>query len=138
MNVSALRKHLTQLAKRLRQESQNVPETWTQMLVLSSIDQHGDAATPSLIAKAEGMQSSNLAAVLRDLEARGLIQRAPCQQDRRKTLLKLSQDGQRLLSASRDRRDDWLLKAMQSELTAGEREQLERVVPILEKLSRSP
>lgn len=138
MNVSALRKHLTQLAKRLRQESQNFPETWTQMLVLSSIDQHGDAATPSLIAKAEGMQSSNLAAVLRDLEAGGLIQRVPCQQDRRKTLLKLSQDGQRLLSASRDRRDDWLLKAMQSELTAGEREQLERVVLILEKLSRTP
>ncbi|KPA91765.1 MarR family winged helix-turn-helix transcriptional regulator [Pseudomonas fuscovaginae] len=138
MNASALRKHITQLAKRLRQEGRNSPETWTQMLVLSSIDHHGSSATPSVIAKAESMQSSNLAATLRDLEAAGLIHRQADQQDRRKILLSLSEQGQALLKASRDRRDTWLGEAMKSQLTDSEREQLENIIPILVKLARAP
>lgn len=39
MDISLFRGCFTRLNKRLRQEAQNHPETWSQMLVLSAIDQ---------------------------------------------------------------------------------------------------
>lgn len=134
MDISLLRKYLTQLNKKMRQEGRNSPETWTRMLVLSSIDRHGELATPSVIAKAEAMQSSNLAATLRELEHAALIVRAPDPSDRRKTLLRLSEQGVALLEESRARRDAWLETTISETLTESEQLQLEAILPVLEKL----
>ncbi len=136
MDISLFRGRFTRLNKRLRQEAQNHPETWSQMLVLSAIDQMDGMATPSKIAEAEDMRSSNLASLLRDLEARDLITRTPDTEDRRRTWIGLSEQGQTVLKASRQRRDEWLAEAADASLTASERKLLEAAGLLMDKLSR--
>ncbi|WP_122409620.1 MarR family winged helix-turn-helix transcriptional regulator [Pseudomonas viridiflava] len=135
MSISVLREQLTRLSKRLRQEAQNHPEGWSQMLVLSAIDRMAGAATPTQIAEAERMQSSNLASLLRELDARKLIERTPDIHDKRRVRISLSEGGKALLQESRDQRDRWLSNAVQSCLTEEERHQLEAAGVIMEKLS---
>ncbi len=135
MDISLFRERVTRLSKRLRQEAQNHPETWSQMLVLSAIDQMDGTATPSKIAEAENMRSSNLASLLRDLEARELITRTQDTSDLRRTWIGLSEKGRLALQASRDRRDEWLGNAVQACLSDKERKQLEAAGALMEKLS---
>ncbi|WP_456021854.1 MarR family winged helix-turn-helix transcriptional regulator [Pseudomonas protegens] len=135
MDISLFRARFTRLNKRLRQEAQNHPETWSQMLVMSAIDQMDGTATPSKIAEAENIRSSNLAALLKDLEARDLITRTGDTEDRRRTWIGLSSQGRSVLQASRQRRDEWLSDAIDTCLTASERKQLEAAGLLMEKLS---
>ncbi|RMS28081.1 MarR family winged helix-turn-helix transcriptional regulator [Pseudomonas syringae] len=135
MDISLVRGQVTRLSKRLRQEAQNHPETWSQMLVMSAIDHMDGTATPSKIAEAENMRSSNLASLLRDLEARELITRTQDTGDRRRTWIELSEKGRLVLQENRDRRDEWLGNAVQACLTDKEREQLGAAGALIEKLS---
>ncbi|MBA1431270.1 MarR family transcriptional regulator [Pseudomonas fluorescens] len=135
MHISLFRERVTRLNKRLRQEAQNHPDTWSQMLVLSAIDQMDGMATPSKIAEAENIRSSNLASLLKDLEARDLITRTPDTEDRRRTWIGLSEQGRCVLQASRQRRDEWLAEAVDACLTAGERKRLEAAGLLMDKLS---
>ena len=135
MDISLFRERVTRLSKRLRQEAQNHPETWSQMLVLSAIGQMDGKATPSKIADAENMRSSNLASLLRDLEARELITRTQDTSDLRRTWIGLSEKGRLVLQASRDRRDEWLGNAVEACLSDNERNQLEAAGALMEKLS---
>ncbi|MNT75258.1 MarR family protein [compost metagenome] len=105
------------------------------MLVLSAVDQMDGTATPSKIAEAENMRSSNLASLLRDLEARELITRTQDTRDLRRTLIGLSEKGRLVLQASRDRRDEWLGNAVDACLSDKERKQLEAAGALMEKLS---
>ncbi|MBN2975548.1 MarR family transcriptional regulator [Pseudomonas fluorescens] len=136
MDIALFRGRFTRLNKRLRQEAQNHPETWSQMLVLSAIDQMDGMATPSKIAEAENIRSSNLAALLKDLETRDLITRTPDTEDRRRTWIGLSDQGRHVLQASRKRRDEWLAEAVDACLTATERKQLEAAGLLMDKLSQ--
>lgn len=69
--ISEFRYQLTRLAKRLRQISQNDPQTWSRMLVICAIDRMGNDVTPSELSRAEDIYSSNLAALLKQLEMKG-------------------------------------------------------------------
>jgi DNA-binding MarR family transcriptional regulator len=135
MDISLFRGRFMRLNKRLRQQGQNHPETWSQMLVLSAIDQMDGMATPSSIAAAENIRSSNLASLLRELEARDLITRTPDGEDRRRTWIGLSDQGRQVLRVSRQRRDEWLAEAIDACLTTSERGQLEAAGMLMDKLS---
>lgn len=124
MDISRIRRRITELAKRLRQEGRNSPETWVQMQVLSTIDRLGDAATPSTIAAEEKMQSSNLAPVLRELESAELITKVQDTADRRRTWIRLTPQGQAALQKSRDQRDKWLNDAITSCLSEDEQKKV--------------
>ncbi|MFS3135245.1 MarR family winged helix-turn-helix transcriptional regulator [Gluconacetobacter sacchari] len=132
--ISQLRAQLTRLARRLRQEARNDPASWARMLVISAIDRLGDAATPSAIARAEDMRSSQVAALLRDLAASGLVLRRPHGIDRRMTRLALTAAGHAILGESRHRRDAWLADAMAAHLTEEERGRLLQAGLLLDRL----
>ncbi len=70
--IGELRFQLTRLTKRLRQISQNDPQSWSRMLVISAIDRMGDIAPSphSALAMAEDIYSSNLAVILNSLKKR--------------------------------------------------------------------
>ncbi|MBB3102177.1 DNA-binding MarR family transcriptional regulator [Azomonas macrocytogenes] len=105
------------------------------MLVISAIDRLGDGVTPSTLAASENMRSSNLAAVLRELEASGLIIRTPDALDRRKVRIRLTDAGRDVLQLSRQRRDDWLMAAITACLTDEECERLVDAGELLERLT---
>jgi len=135
--ITRLREQLTLVARRLRQEARNDPESWTRMLIISAIDRLDDKATPSTIARMEDMRSSQVAAVLRDLEASGLVERHPDGTDRRVTRLVLTAAGHVILTESRHRRDTWLANAIATRLTCEESRLLMQAGQLLERLAVS-
>ncbi|NTA61891.1 MarR family transcriptional regulator [Agrobacterium tumefaciens] len=88
-----------------------------------------------MLATAEGMSSANVAALLRELEAIGLIDRTPDPDDKRKTWISLSPKGQRALRESRQARETWLRAAMEATLSPAEQEQLLAASESLERLA---
>ncbi|GGP18870.1 MarR family winged helix-turn-helix transcriptional regulator [Silvimonas iriomotensis] len=135
MDFSLLRTQVTRLSRRLRQEAQNDPDNWTHMLVLSAIDRLWIAATPSMISTTEKIRSSNLAPILKELEARGLILRTQDESDKRKTRLLLTTAGHQTLTESRKRRDQWLNQAVRASLSEEEQQLLIKAGELMERLS---
>jgi DNA-binding MarR family transcriptional regulator len=122
------------LVRRLRSEAQDDELPWGKMLILGAIDRHRGKATPTSLAEAEGMRSSNLAAALRELEAAGLVVRTPDSEDGRKVRLSLSRAGNRILQNNRTRREHWLADAIHAWLTPDERALLFEAGKLLERL----
>lgn len=110
--VSRLRLQLMALTRRLRQEAQDDELPFAQLSLLASIERADGAATPSALARAEKLRSSNLASLLRELDAGGLILRAGDPNDGRKVRIRLSGAGRQVLDAHRLRKDDWLRAAL--------------------------
>lgn len=110
--VSRLRLQLMALTRRLRQEAQDDELPFAQLSLLASIERADGAATPSALARAEKLRSSNLASLLRELDAGGLILRAGDPEDGRKVRIRLSGAGRQVLDAHRLRKDDWLRAAL--------------------------
>ena len=59
----------------------------TEVTVLRFIDHHPDVS-PSVVADGTGLQRSNLSRTLRDLQAKGLVQRSPDATDNRQSVLR--------------------------------------------------
>lgn len=134
--ASRLRGQVTALNRRLRREAQADPVQFSQLVVLGVIDRLGGDVTPSALASAERMRSSNLAALLRELEGGGLIQRHADPADGRKSRVSLTASGKRMLYGNRAKREEWLVRAMHACLTVGERELLAAAGPLLERLAQ--
>jgi DNA-binding MarR family transcriptional regulator len=135
-NITALRTQIMAIARRLRREAGSDDASWARLLLLGAIDRHGGTATPSLLAAAEGMRSSNLAAALRDLETRGLILRTPDTEDRRKVRVSLTAAGLDLLHDDRARHERWLAETIDACLTEIEQTYLIEAGTLLDRLAR--
>lgn len=133
--ISDLRENIVALARRLRQSSRTDGETWTQLMVLGAIERANGQAMPTQIASELELHSSNLAQVLSNLDARSLIRRSPDSADKRKVRLSLTETGLALVHATRSQRDSWLFEAMQTCLSAQEREQLVAASETIRRLS---
>ncbi|KVN14852.1 MULTISPECIES: MarR family transcriptional regulator [unclassified Burkholderia] len=134
--ASRLRGQVNALTRRLRREAQADPVQFSQLVVLGAIDRLGGEPTPSELASAERMRSSNLAALLRELESGGLIRRHADPADGRKSRVSLSASGKQMLYGNRAKREEWLVRAMHACLCADEREVLAAAGPLLERLAQ--
>jgi DNA-binding MarR family transcriptional regulator len=131
--ASELRVVIGQLVRRLRAQQ---PFSLTQMAVLKRLDA-GDPVSVSDLAAAEHVRPQSMAQTVGDLEADGLVAREPDPRDRRRALVRLTGAGRTAIEDQRRRRDDWLAQAMERELSAEEREALERALPLLRRLVES-
>jgi len=123
-HVAEFRNSIVALARHLRQSVRADNENWTALMTLGVIQRAKGTATPTQIATELGIQSSNVAQVLGELDRQGLVQRTPDHADKRKVRLSLTQEGTDLVYQSRARRDQWLSDAMEACLSVQEQEQL--------------
>ena len=72
------------------------------LVALTYLEDHGPSAQQTLI-EALGLDASNLVALLNELEDAGLIVRRRDRADRRRGIIELSPDGERMLLAGRSR-----------------------------------
>jgi DNA-binding MarR family transcriptional regulator len=72
-----------------------------------------------------------------ELEKEGFVSRRPDSADRRQILVGLTKRGRKLLADERRRRQDWLSKAIDEELTPAEQDVLVRAVDLLRRLASS-
>ena len=119
------------MARRLRQEA-GASLSPSQTAALVTIERHGPL-TPSELAQRERVQRPTVTRVLARLEEAGLVDRAADPQDRRSSLLSISDDGRALLASARARKDAYLARRIDA-LEPADREALERAAALLERM----
>ena len=129
--ASRLRLDISRMARRLRQEA-GADLSPSMTAALATIERHGPL-TPSELAERERVQRPTVTRVLARLEEAGLVERAADPQDRRCSLVSISDDGRALLDAMRERKDAFLARRIDA-LEPADREALERAAAILERM----
>jgi len=132
--ASRLRLDISRMARRLRQEA-GADLSPSMNAALATIERHGPL-TPSELAERERVQRPTVTRVLARLEEAGLVVRAADPQDRRCSLVSISDDGRALLGAMRERKDAFLARRIDA-LEPADREALDRAAAILERMLES-
>ena len=110
-----------------------LPVTALQMLV--AVERAGAAVRPGELAAEMEMKSSNVAAALRLLEERSLVDRRPDPEDGRKAFIDLTGKGRGLLADIRRDRYAWLQSAVDAVLTPREQQLLLDAGELMERLA---
>lgn len=125
-----LRVVLGRLMRRLRAEH---GFSLAQGAVLGRLDREGPQSVSDLAGK-ERMRPQSMAQTVSDLEAEALVERHPDPDDRRRALVSLTKAGVELINATRERREGWLVRAIE-DLPDDDRETVERAVVLLGHLA---
>src|SRR5579864_7295345 len=121
------------LKRRLREQASTGDLTPSQTAVLLHLDRDGPA-TVSALARREGVRSQSMGATVAGLEALGLIKGSPDPEDGRQTILSLTPTCREMIRTGRAARHEWLLRAIQSKLTADEQRQLATAMRLLDRI----
>jgi DNA-binding MarR family transcriptional regulator len=78
-----------------------------------------------------------MAHTIGELQAAGFVARRPDPLDGRRILIELTDAGRSKFDEDRKRREGWLAEAIATHLSAEEQDILVKVVPLLDRLTRS-
>ncbi|MGW7823740.1 MarR family winged helix-turn-helix transcriptional regulator [Streptomyces puniciscabiei] len=109
--AARLRHAVLRLNRRLRQERGTGSLSPNQLVVLGHLHRHG-SATPGEIAAEERHRPQSLTRVYAELESEGLIVRERGTDDRRQSVLSLTESGRQALQRDMAERDAWLAGAL--------------------------
>jgi DNA-binding MarR family transcriptional regulator len=134
MSSFALAKKLRELlgrgARRVRIEpGPPVPK----LAVIGMLSQRGPLSTNDLAAL-ERVRPQSMTATVKALEEEGLVRRSQHPTDRRKTLIKVTAKGEKLLNEIFTTRETWLTKIISEELNEQECHDLWRGLIVIEKI----
>jgi DNA-binding MarR family transcriptional regulator len=128
-----LRVVIGKLKRRLREQAHLGDLTWSQLCVLTRLEREG-AATVTNLARAEGVRPQSMGATIAVLEEAGLVSGAPDPADGRQTILSLTPACRKLMKAGRAAREDWLFRAIRTNLKMAEQGELAKAVELLKRL----
>jgi DNA-binding MarR family transcriptional regulator len=111
------------LKRKLREQASAGDLTPSQSAVLRHLGRNGPT-TVTALAKMEGVRPQSMGATVAGLEALGLVKGSPDVKDGRQTILSLTPACRDMIRTGRAARQDWLLRAIQSKLSADEQAQL--------------
>ena len=134
--AAALRVSVGLLVRRLRQVTRDGELSLPETAALARLDRAGPT-TPSALAKLEQISPQSMGATLAGLEARGLVKRRADPADGRRAVMSVTEPGLRLLRSRRNERVRQLSRALATDFTPAEREQLMTAAPLLERLAAS-
>jgi len=124
------------LIRRLREQADAGDLTSSQKSVLLHLEREG-TATVTALARAQDMRPQSMGAIVSALQVAGLVEGAPDPSDGRQTLLSLTAACREMIAAGRAARQDWLFRAIQTNLDRQEQEQLASVIELLKRLAAS-
>ena len=95
---------------------------------------HSTSLLPSELAALTRIKTQSMSQILNKIEKHGVIVRTPSETDKRKVYISLSPFGLEMVKKIKYDKDEWLQTAIEKTLTAGEKELLEKALPVLHKL----
>lgn len=134
--AAALRVSIGVITRRLRQSPVRDDLTAPEMSALSRLDA-GGPATPSALARAEQITPQGMGATLNRLVRRGLVARHPDPEDGRRTLMSLTEDGERVVRTKRSARTQQLAVILSAGFTPEELRTLKAAAPLIERLGEA-
>ena len=126
-----LRETLGRLVRRLRREP---GPPLGQHAVLGRLDRDGPASISELAAESH-MRPQSMAQTVKDLEEAGHVRRRSDPADGRRSFVEVTPSGRKVLEETRAQREDWLTRALDSELDASEREHLREALRLLTRVA---
>lgn len=133
--VTRTRLVIGRLQRMLAQGSSGQELTSSQLSAIARIDEHGTLRLGELAAL-EAVAAPSLTRTIAPLTSGGLVAREPDPNDRRSSLLTLTDTGRSLLNDIRRERSAVLAERI-ARLSADERATLEAALPVLESLLKS-
>jgi DNA-binding MarR family transcriptional regulator len=121
------------MKRRLREQAHIGDLTWSQISVLSHLERNGPA-TVTTLARAEGVRPQSIGATVSVLQAAGLVSGIPDPTDGRQTIWSLTAACRERVKAGRAAREDWLFRAIETQLGPAEQERLASSVELLKRL----
>jgi DNA-binding MarR family transcriptional regulator len=121
------------LKRRLREQASTGDLTQSQLAVLGHLDRNGPT-TVTALARLEGVRSQSMGATVAALETAGMVRGSPDPNDGRQTILSLTPACVALIKNGRAARTDWLLKTIETRLSAQEQQQLAAAIKLLNRL----
>jgi DNA-binding MarR family transcriptional regulator len=134
--AAALRVSVGLLVRGLRQVPVEGDLTLSETSALARLDR-GGPTTPGALARQEQISPQSMGATVGALEARGLIERAADPDDGRRAVMSITDAGLELLRSRRHAKVQQLARALATEFTPAERDQLAAIAPLLERLAQS-
>jgi DNA-binding MarR family transcriptional regulator len=131
--AAALHASTARLIRRLRAEAQQSEYTSSQVNVIRRLMEAGPA-TPSELARAEGVRQQSMSATVAALEAAGIVARRPDPDDRRAARVFMTPDGERAVLEGRAATQSWLVRTMAERLSADERDALLEAAALIERM----
>jgi DNA-binding MarR family transcriptional regulator len=128
-----LRGVISKVIRRVREQTQAGDLTLAQKSVILRLEQDGPA-TVSMLAKADSVRHQSMRVTVAGLETMGLVSRAPDPTDGRQTILSLTPACLKTLKTNRAVKQDWLVRALESQLTPREQNELAAAVKLLQRL----
>jgi DNA-binding MarR family transcriptional regulator len=132
--AAELRISLSKLIRRLREQTHPHDFTSAQKSVLLRLDRDGPA-TVSALARAESVRPQSMRITVAGLETMKAVSGQPDPADGRQTLIDLTPGFRKKLKESRAAKDDWLLHALQEQLSPQEQDELAAAVKLLQRLA---
>lgn len=132
--AAELRISLGKLIRRLREQTHPDDFTWAQKSVLLRLERDGPS-TVSALARAESVRPQSMRITVAGLELMQAVSGKPDPTDGRQTLIELTATLRKHLTESRAAKDDWLLRALQEQLSHEEQNELAAAVKLLERLA---
>lgn len=133
-SAGSIRGVVGQLHRRLRQVDNAGILTPSQSAVVNRLYREGPA-TQGELAIAEHVRQQSMAATLGVLDELGLLTRTPDPADGRRFVIGLSELGTRTVRGVFQHRDEWLAKALATELSPGELETVTKALPLLQRIA---
>jgi DNA-binding MarR family transcriptional regulator len=130
--AAELRVAIGNLKRRFRDQAKLGDLTWSQLCVISRLDQ--GPATVTTLARLEGVRPQSMGATVSALESAGLVHGSSDPADGRQTILSLTDACQEWLKAGRAAKEDWLSHSIQTKLAPAEQEELAHAVKLLKRL----
>ncbi|MGC4014393.1 MAG: MarR family transcriptional regulator [Luteolibacter sp.] len=129
-----LRVVLGKLLRRLREETRPKNLSPSQIAVILHLEKKGPA-TVAALARAEGVRPQSMGATVASLTEAGLLNGSPDPADGRQTILSLTTACHKVIKDVRDAREDWLFRAIRSNLSPREQEKLAVAVDLLKRVA---
>ena len=123
-----------QFTRRLRSQATTGGLTISQEAVVAMLSQSGPMSSAEL-ARAEKVRPQAMTPTVAALEAAGFVQGSPDPQDRRRTVLSLTESGREALASARAAKQQWLTELLAGTFSAQERCDLRRGLELLRRLA---
>ncbi|MEO6702133.1 MAG: MarR family transcriptional regulator [Jatrophihabitantaceae bacterium] len=130
--ASALRLSLLRAARRLRSQRVNTAVTLSQLSALATVGKYGPLSAGE-IASVERVQPPSMTKILASLEAAGWVERAAQPEDRRQSIISITESGRELLSEETRARDEWLSQRL-ADFSEADLKILRAAVGVLDRL----
>jgi DNA-binding MarR family transcriptional regulator len=127
---------VSRLRRQLKEVSATEDLSASQASVLARLALIGPSSTSEL-AGAERIRPQSMAAILKVLEGRDLIERAADPNDGRRQIISLTASGRDRGHGAQAMRDEWLVSALQERYTDAERATIVEALALLDRLSGS-